>query len=234
MTGRFDGVAFDLDGTLYPNYRLYIRLIPFMCREHRLLRALGKARNILRAQARAQTLATEEGFYTLQARLMGQILRQDPQVVQQRVETLIYRGWEPLFKEIALFPQVRETLIALRDRGIKLGLLSDFPPVVKLEHLRLTGLWDQVLCSEEVGQLKPDRTPFLALARQLDLPAARILYVGNSVAYDIIGAKNAGMKAALIAPPFACLPRLRRPGAHNGRADFVYGHYRQLYDYVVG
>jgi putative hydrolase of the HAD superfamily len=228
MKRRFDGVAFDLDGTLYPNYRFYIRLIPFILKEHRLLRALGKARDILRSKAQGQDSPIGEGsFYTQQARIMGEILHLDPETVQQQVEKLIYRGWEPLFKKITPYPHVRETLLALRERGIKLGLLSDFPPEVKLENLKLAGLWDRVLCSEQVGRLKPDPAPFLELAKQLDSTVDRILYVGNSVPYDIIGAKKVGMKAALITSPF------RKRIIHNGNADFVYVHYRQLYDYVL-
>jgi putative hydrolase of the HAD superfamily len=232
MTRRFDGVAFDLDGTLYPNYRLYMRLIPFILREHRLLRALGKARNILRAETQdPDPRGAKRSFYTVQARLMGEILHRDPEIVQERVENLIYRGWEPLFKKISPYPQVRETLLALREKGITLGLLSDFPPEVKLENLKLAGLWDRVLCSEQVGRLKPDPAPFLELAKQLDLRVERILYVGNSVAYDIMGAKKAGMKAALIVSPLSRLSPLRKH--HKGNADFVYVHYRQLYDYVL-
>jgi hypothetical protein len=30
MQNNIEGAAFDLDGTLYPNYRLNIRLIPLM------------------------------------------------------------------------------------------------------------------------------------------------------------------------------------------------------------
>jgi putative hydrolase of the HAD superfamily len=231
MTRRFDGVAFDLDGTLYPNYRLYVRLVPFILKEHHLLRAFGKARDILRVTAREAGLQSADRFYTLQARLIGEILHLDPQTVQERVERLIYRGWEPLFKQIKPYSQVREILEALREQGLKLGLLSDFPPEVKLEHLNLGGLWDTTLCSERIGRLKPDPLPFLELAKQLDCAADRILYVGNSVAYDIIGAKQSGMKAALIRSP---LFLHRKQSRYNGNADFVYVHYRQLYDYVLG
>jgi putative hydrolase of the HAD superfamily len=231
MKRRFDGVAFDLDGTLYPNYQLYIRLIPFIWKEHRLLRALGKARDILRVVAGEQaSLAEEDDFYTRQARLIGDILHLDPETAQQRVEQLIYRGWEPLFKKIKLYPDVRETLVGLREQGIKLGLLSDFPPDVKLENLNLAGIWDTVLCSEQIGRLKPDPAPFGELAKQLDSTVDRILYVGNSVAYDIVGAKKVGMKAALITAPFV---PIRTQGSHTRNADFVCTRYRQLYDYVL-
>lgn len=225
MSIELNAVAFDLDGTLYPNYRFYVRLIPFMLRRHRLLRAMGRARDALRA-------ATQEGrFYDLQARIMAEILQEDPLKIQQQTEQLIYRGWEPLFKGLELFPHVRETLGNFKDRGYKLGLLSDFPPEKKLEYLGLTGLWDSVLCSEETGRLKPDPAPFLALCRALDCPAEKVLYVGNSLAYDVRGAKSVGMKTALIASRtrrFLSATAIRESGV-----DFIFSDYRQLRAYVL-
>jgi putative hydrolase of the HAD superfamily len=140
---------------------------------------------------------------------------------------LIYRGWEPLFTRIAPFPRVRETLEGLKERGCKLGLLSDFPPEAKLVNMGLDGYWDTVLCSEMTGRLKPHPLPFLDLARQMGMSPERILYVGNSVRYDIIGAKGAGMKAALVT--HSIIKKLRRPG----KADFVFSDYRQLSKYVI-
>jgi putative hydrolase of the HAD superfamily len=61
----------------------------------------------------------------------------------------------------------------------------------------------------------------------MDLAPERILYVGNSVKYDIIGAKRAGMKAALVCPSW-----LKRC-SHNGNADFIFSDYRQLYSFVL-
>jgi putative hydrolase of the HAD superfamily len=221
MRNDIDGVAFDLDGTLYPNYRFYIRLLPFILKEHKLLRAMGKARNHLRK------IFSPGDFYECQARIMADILKSDPQSVHERLERLIYRGWEPIFKRVKLYSHVKETLRALREGGVKLGLLSDFPPESKLENLGLGGLWDTVLCSENVGRLKPDPAPFLALAERMNIKPERLLYVGNSVTYDIIGAKQVGMKAALIGLFFRG-NRRRRSGA-----DFVFSDYRQLCDYVL-
>ena len=231
MSKRFDGVAFDLDGTLYPNYRFYIPLIPFIVKEHRLLLALGKARDILRSGAQEHTARYIEdigSFYDIQARLMGEILNIDRKTVKEMTERLIYRGWEPLFKRIKPYPQVKETLRVLKEEGLKLGLLSDFPPELKLENLNLHGFWDTVLCSECIGALKPDPAPFLELVKKLEIPAERLLYVGNSVEYDIIGAKRTGIKAALVSSP------LRKTRRRNGNAEFIFSDYRQLCDYVLG
>jgi putative hydrolase of the HAD superfamily len=236
MKKDISAVAFDLDGTLYPNYRFYLRLVPFILKEQRLLRALGRARTILRRTARereGEHIPPEDRFYHLQSRVMADILGDDPERIKNRTETLIYRGWEPIFTRIKLFPHVRETLGALREGGLKLGLLSDFPPEFKLENLNLGGVWDAVICSETTGRLKPDPVPFLELARRLGLPPGEILYVGNSVSYDIIGAKRLGMKAALVVPRLAA-PKLWKIKRSNGGADFVFHDYRQLRNYVLG
>ncbi|MDR1058097.1 MAG: HAD family hydrolase [Treponema sp.] len=236
MKKDISAVAFDLDGTLYPNYRFYLRLVPFILREQRLLRALGKARNILRrtvGEGEGENVPLKDRFYHLQSRVMADILKDDPERIKNRTETLIYRGWEPIFTRIKLFPHVRETLGALREGGLKLGLLSDFPPEFKLENLKLGGFWDAVICSETTGRLKPDPVPFLELARRLGSPPGEILYVGNSVSYDIIGAKSLGMKAALVAPRLALTRRWKVKRSSAG-ADFVFHDYRQLRNYVLG
>jgi putative hydrolase of the HAD superfamily len=228
---QFAALAFDLDGTLYPNYRFYIRLAPFVLKEQRLLRAFGKARDRLRAGE-----GKEGGgdFYGRQARLMAEILSEPPEELEEKVRRLIYRGWEPVFRKIKLYPHVEETLTALRAAGIKLGLLSDFPPDEKLKNLGIFELWDTVLCSEVLGALKPDPLPFNELARRMGFPPEKILYVGNSFPYDVEGAKRAGMGAAWIKSGRKN-PALKA-GAGAGRrpaADFVFSDYRQLRDYML-
>jgi putative hydrolase of the HAD superfamily len=242
MRNDIEGVAYDLDGTLYPNYRFNLALIPFVVKEWPFLLAFGKARNIIRAAQEKGAPVLGEGaasreppaagepsspdFYDTQARLIAGIIKADPAPVKEKAETFIYRGWEPLFKKIKLFPAVKETLAAIRDAGLRQGILSDFPPERKLEYLGLSGYWDAVLCSERTGALKPDPRPFRELAEALDLPPERILYVGNSLRYDMRGAKRAGMKTALI----SFFPPQGRP---RGPADFVFHDYRQFLKYVL-
>ena len=228
---KFSALAFDLDGTLYPNYRLYFRLIPFILNEYRLLMALGKARTRLRNSYNqsdsAVPLADDPGggdFYGNQARIMAEFLGEPAEKVMERNERIIYRGWEPHFKKIRLFPHARETLEAFRAAGIKLGLLSDFPPETKLRNLGISGFWDTIICSERVGYLKPHSAPFLELANRMETPPDQILYVGNSVPYDVEGARKAGMKAAHIRNWW---------GSGSKQADFCFSDYRQLRDYVL-
>ena len=222
MMGRkFSAVTFDLDGTLYPSFRLFCRLIPFSLRNHRLLGAMGKARSRLRKSGEYAG-----DFYELQARLMGEILNEEAEKIREKTDRLIYRGWEPLFKDIKLFPHTRETLDAFRDAGIPMGLLSDFPPDKKLEYMKLTEYWNVTLCSENSGRLKPDPASFLELAEKMGQSPRDILYVGNKLGYDVEGAHAAGMKAALILPGWKKRPASSTP-------FFAFSDYRQLREYVL-
>ncbi len=223
MRKDIDAVAFDLDGTLYPNIEFYSRLIPFVLKEHKLLMAMGKARDVLRAEEH------KGHFYDHQARIMAEILKDDPASIKDKTEKLIYRGWEPIFKKVRLYSYVHETLKGCKDAGLKIGLLSDFPLEQKIDYLGLDGYWDVVLCSEEVNHLKPDPAPFLRLSELFSVPPQRILYVGNSVSYDIMGAKGVGMKTALVKSVYK-----KMFSGKDGGADFVFTKYKQLYSYILG
>jgi putative hydrolase of the HAD superfamily len=230
MLSGITAVAFDLDGTLYPNYNLNLRLLPFLVRHLRFMRAFGRARNIIRREQEAQaapalTPSSAPDFYERQARLVAEQLKAQKEEIRERIDRLIYRGWEPFFLKIKLFPHVREVLGEMKAAGLKLGLLSDFPPGTKLEYLGLSDIWDTVLCTESIGALKPAIQPFEELAKALACPSEKILYVGNSRRYDVAGAKGAGMKAALL--------NLGFPVISGIKADFTFRDYRQLRNYML-
>jgi putative hydrolase of the HAD superfamily len=230
MNRNFKAVAFDLDGTLYPEYRLYSRLIPFAIRYARFLTAFAKSRTVIRREqenGERGNNCLQPNFYDYQAQLTAKILKQPPDLIKEKIDRLIYTGWTRHFTKIRLFPHAKELLDELRAAKLKMGLLSDFPTRVKLENLGLSGYWDAVLCSEDCGGLKPAGLPFEELARALGCPAEQILYVGNSPRYDVGGAKRAGMKTALKTSRFT-----RGKFAQSG-ADFTFSDYRILRDFVL-
>jgi len=227
MRTDIEGVAFDLDGTLYPNYRLNIKLIPFIFKELRLLASFGKARTIIRKEQENGSIQYGD-FYERQAEITARLLKAPARTIKEKIEILMYRGWEPLFKKIGLFKNVLETLTAFRGAGYKLGLLSDFPPETKLEYLGLSRFWDAVYCSEYCGALKPHPLSFAKLAAEMNLPPEKILYVGNSLPYDVAGASKAGMKTAWIRT-------FPLPDFHKNlpKPDFSFSNYRQLFNYML-
>jgi HAD superfamily hydrolase (TIGR01549 family) len=210
-------VAFDIDGTLYPNIRFYVRVAPFALRHFRMMLALGRARKELR-----RLRPGPEAFYAVQGRLLARETGVSAEEAIRFMETRIYRGWEPIFARVRPYRRLRETLMEFRSRGLKLGVLSDFPAENKLRSLGLDDCWDAVICSERIGFLKPAREPFDALAEKLGCPAGKILFVGNNHSYDVRGAKAAGFRTAIVSP----WNRARE-------ADFAFGDYGKLRKYVL-
>jgi len=225
MFDNIKGIAFDLDGTLYPSNSINKRLLPFVLKEGRLLSAFGKTRKIIRKEQESGKLPQVD-FYQYQAEITAKILSVDPVQMKEKIERLIYRGWEPLYKSVRLFKGVHETLEVCRTKGFKLGLLSDFPPEIKLKNLGLDSYWDIVHCSERSNALKPHPLPFLKLADAMSLPPQNILYVGNSHSYDVVGAAGTGMKTALIRPLISF-------GKKSPKPDFSFHNYRQLCNFML-
>ncbi|MDR1466381.1 MAG: HAD family hydrolase [Treponema sp.] len=224
-----EAVAFDLDGTLYPNLNFYVHIIPFILKKWKFLYAFGRARNIIRSRQEEYGMENED-FYTAQAQETARFLKLDDssiKMTKERIEREIYRGWEPCFKSVKLFPYIKKTLYFLKEKRLKVGLLSDFPYKQKIINLGLEGLWDAALCSEEVGVLKPGAKSFLLLADRLGARPEQTLYVGNSVHYDVQGAQRAGMKTALKTSFF------QTAAQKSAGANFVFYDYRQLCDYVI-
>jgi putative hydrolase of the HAD superfamily len=201
---RFDAVAFDLDGTLYPNSSLYALALPLMLAKPRAFIAFSSARNKMRALSIGKggggpKPGNGPEFRSLQASLVAASLgMKDPEEAASMIERCFYRGVEELFDRVKPFRGLAKALDELSRGGLRLALLSDLPPARKLELLGLSGTFEAALCSEDTGSLKPARPPFTMLASRLGLPPGRILYVGNSPSIDLRGAKAAGMSAAIV------------------------------------
>ena len=193
---EISAVAFDIDGTLYPNIALYVRVAPYFLRNLRFFLAFSKARKALHVEALAET--PDAPFRERQSRILAAHLKCPPDAATEMADKIIYSGLKPFFQKIKPFYYIEETFRALKSEGLKLGILSDFPPEQKGTIWGLASLCDAVVSAESSGALKPSVLPFRALSQALGIPAERILYVGNSLKSDARGARAAGMKTALI------------------------------------
>ncbi len=93
-----------------------------------------------------------------------------------------------------------ETLSTLRDRGYRIGVVSNADGRVRalLESAGLSSFLEVVVDSFEVGFEKPDPRIFLAATDRLGIPASECVYVGDIFSIDVLGARRAGMRAILI------------------------------------
>jgi len=99
-----------------------------------------------------------------------------------------------------LFPDTCETLIALRDRGLRLGVVSNFDGRLLrvCDELGIRTLFDTIVMSGRVGHAKPDPQIFEVALDLLGVEAAAALHVGDSEREDLQGARAAGVRALLI------------------------------------
>jgi HAD superfamily hydrolase (TIGR01509 family) len=106
------------------------------------------------------------------------------------------------------FPDTVATLRALRERGLRVGVVSDtgFDLRPALDHLGLAPYLDSVVMSFQYGVCKPAVSVFRTASEQLGVKPERTLMVGDNPLTDS-GAVAAGMYVFLLPPPSADGPR---------------------------
>ncbi|RKX80325.1 MAG: HAD family hydrolase [Spirochaetes bacterium] len=192
-------VGFDIDGTLYPDFRARWRSLPFLLAHFRTILAFSRTRHLMRENHSAREFDGDIGDLEVEyfAGERGCSL-EEARDIRDRI---LYKGWEAYFRGMIIYPDVRESLEKLKDAGLKLAVLSDFPVGRKLEYFGLEGIFDVILGFPDSGRLKPRPEPFMAMAEGLETDPKEILYIGNRLDYDVRGAENIGMRGALIGPP---------------------------------
>ncbi len=223
LRDRIKVVAFDLDGTLYPNYQMLLISIPLFLKHPRFVRAFKKTRSEVR------WVKSKEHIRVMQANILADYLGIPKDEAYSLIERIIYNEWEGMFRFIKPFRGVKEALYMLKSSGYRLAVLSDFPPTMKLGFLGLTDYFDIVLSSDDSGYLKPNRKAFEYLVEKSGVGASEILFVGNDYTYDIIGAKSTGMFTAY---RVSFCKRAFMNTKLIDKADFVfssYGHFMEIF-----
>ncbi len=156
-----------------------------------------------RMQAYYQERGAEFIEYTT-ASLVRQILvdfgyAQVPETVIQPALVAMYRISQALYQ---LEEDAIPTLISLRARGYRLGMISnagddiDVQTLIDNHGLRL--YFEVILVSAAVGIRKPNPRIFHMALDALGCPLAQAAMVGDTLGADILGAHNAGLRSIWI------------------------------------
>ncbi|HUD48376.1 MAG TPA: HAD-IA family hydrolase [Candidatus Baltobacteraceae bacterium] len=99
-----------------------------------------------------------------------------------------------------VFDDVLPCLQRLKERGLKLGIISNWDERLRplLRALKMDHYFDAIIVSGEVGRHKPDPKIFETAAAQLGVPLESILHVGDNATEDFEGARKAGLRAVLL------------------------------------
>jgi len=124
-----------------------------------------------------------------------------------------------------LYPEVRETLAAARQWGVKTAVVTNKERCYTERVLAAHGLcacFDRVLCGDTMAARKPAPDGILDCLRAFAVPAERALFVGDS-SIDAATARNAGVPVWLV--PYGY--NLGRP-IHEARPDRVIADFGEL------
>ncbi len=103
-------------------------------------------------------------------------------------------GWS------AVFPDARDTLLLLRERGYRLGLLSNTWWAAEWHNADLAAhglgdLLDELVYTSDLPHSKPHPSVFGEIASRLGVDPAECVMIGDRQIDDVSGAKAVGMRA---------------------------------------
>ncbi len=99
--------------------------------------------------------------------------------------------------DYSIFPDVTPTLTALRDHGVRMGVISnwngDLPDMCRAWGI--APFFDFIVASWGVGYAKPNPRIFQEAVQRAGVDAGSMLHVGDSYVADVLGARTIGLDA---------------------------------------
>jgi len=181
MVKPINTLLFDFDGTLLDTNELIIQTFQHVLGNH----YPGKYERVDILKFLGPTL--HESFSSV-----------NPEKTEQLIQE--YRAWNIMMHdELAQqFDGVSETLNLLKAKGMKMGIVSTKKKDVVLRGIGLLdidGVFDVVICMDDVAKTKPDPEPILLALEKLEAEKEHTLMIGDNY-HDIEGGQNAGVRTA--------------------------------------
>lgn len=211
---KYEGVIFDLDGVIcFTDHYHYLAW-------KALADSLGidfdeKKNDRLRGVSRMESLEIVLEGYN------GPALSQAEKVALAEKKNGLYRQSLQTMTPKDLSDEVRETLNALRARGVKLaiGSSSKNTPLI-LERIGLAGFFDAVSDGNNIQRSKPDPQVFTMAAEMLGLEPGNCLVVEDALA-GLQAAAAGGFDSAGLGP-----------AAESGKATYSLKSFSELLEVV--
>jgi putative hydrolase of the HAD superfamily len=138
------------------------------------------------------------------AELMGECLERYDCLEQDNLDRSLEVFYGMLLEDRCLVHGAIELLSSIKERGLAIGLISDVAwglpsefPMRDIKYFGMDAYFDDYVFSTDVGLRKPHPKIFKIALSNLGVDASEAMYVGNSLAQDIRGAKGVGIKAVL-------------------------------------
>lgn len=189
-------VAFDVDGTLYAQRPLRLRVAARLML-HVLFRADRRTLGVLREYRDHREVLGDAETEDFDAVLVAEVARRRG-VKSDQVRSIVAEWMEK--RPLALLPPCRYPAVdrlfdRIRSSGRVIGILSDYPALEKLAALSLDA--DHIVSAGEVGVLKPHPR---GLERLMEMAGARpeeTVLIGDRAERDGEAARRAGAECLL-------------------------------------
>jgi len=175
----FDAVIFDRDGTLFDSLGVILRAF-----------AHGAEPFLTEQPSREEWIAA---FGPDEPEVLAKFISAEH---KQAAFNRFFRYYRDHFAEVQLYTGVRELLLRLKARGLKLMIFTGGGRVSThfcLEQAGILELFDALICGEDVQHPKPNPEGLLKLVQEQRLNPVTTAVVGDSGS-DIEAGSAAGMK----------------------------------------
>lgn len=218
---RFSLIIFDLDNTVYDWYAAFLPAFYEMvrlasgiigCNEEQLLEELREVHR--------RHHDVEHPFSLYETSIVQNLAASKGEDAVWQILDPAFHAFNKLRKDnLKLFPEAKETLTALRSRGIDLVAYTDstyFAALGRIERLGLSDFFERIYCRERSESQRPHLLPASERAPLTDkvvetpsheskpnprvlqdivvkqrVPMAKVAYIGDSLAKDVLMAKRA-------------------------------------------
>jgi len=143
--------------------------------------------------ARGEVLTTEERV----ARVLRDLQIEPSRHIIHKLSELEIKLQE---RHVHLFADTRDVLSHLKDKGVKLGLVTNTSLATGTvpDILSIRDFFDVVVFSYAVGVLKPEAGIYLAACERLGIAPTTCLFVGDGNDRELDGARDVGMRTVMV------------------------------------
>ena len=204
MTDKIAAVILDVDGTLYQQTLVRWKMAAELIAAHALKPVAGYALfRFLKSYRKAQERLRGSDLDGRAAEIQFTSACDDSHTGAAAARAYLDRWFyaAPLkHVRAAIRPGTVDFLSAMKTRGIKLGVVSDYPATAKLEALGVLDYFTSVVSAydPEVRAFKPDPSGLLLCAERLGAAPQQVLYIGDRREVDAECARRAGAYAAIL------------------------------------
>jgi len=191
-------VIFDVDGTLYDQRSMRLRMLREIAGNALRTRSLRTVQ-VLRAYRNLRENIADEEIDGFEDVLVARVATANG-ISKENVKSLVAEWIEqrPLTHILACrYSNINNLFSALKARGKAIGVLSDYPAIAKLTTMGLEA--DHVVAAGDtgVGIMKPHPRGVELLMKSAGATPAETLVVGDRVERDGLAARRAGAKALI-------------------------------------